>query len=70
MLFPLEVNCGALCGQYTWWVQGVFAGLLGEELVALLLRLTCPHKEALAEHRGEGLGISGVCHHCWPCPAY
>ena len=51
-------------------MQGVCAGLLGEGSAALVLRYTCPSTEGLVEYSRVGLGVSGVCHHCWHFTAY
>lgn len=39
-------------------MQGVGAGLLGEEPSPLVLRTTFPSKDVLAEHRRVRLGIN------------
>ena len=47
-----------------------FAVLLGEAPAALVVRLTCPSKDAPAGHSGVNLGVSGSSLHGRRCVAY
>ena len=48
----------------------VCASLLGESLVALVLRHSCPSKDAPTRLSGVGLGVSGSSLHWGRCAAY
>ena len=66
-LFPVELKlCSTLVSRHGL-CGGVCAGLQGEGPGALVLRHTCLRKAALAEHRGLGLGVSGLGHNFCHC---